>query len=374
MLDPTQSLERYARQLCLPEIGLAGQQRLAASRVLLVGMGGLGCPAAQYLAAAGVGHLGLIDPDGVALSNLHRQPLYHDADVGRPKVEVASEVLATQYPHLQFETWAQPLDASLADALFPQYDLILDGTDNFTARYCINDACMRHLRPCVYAALYRFEGQMTVFDPTAGTGCLRCLFPEPPAAGEVCNCAEAGVLGALPGMLGTMQAIETLKLLVDFGEPLRGRLLLFDALTMQSRTLNYARDSHCPACGTAKGEIAQPPTSEKQTSIASAPRQMTAATLRDRLQGDAPHSLVLLDVRERAEFDLDHLPGALWLPLHQLQAQLETLDPSAETVVYCQMGGRSAQAQAWLQEAGFSNVWNLAGGMLAWQAWGAHPS
>lgn len=363
----TDQFLRYRRHLILPEVGVEGQRKLLHSRVLLVGVGGLGCPLAQYLAAAGVGTLGLVDFDRVDLSNLQRQVLYTTADVGRPKVEVAAERIRAMNPDVRVETHALRLDSSNARKVLEPYDVIVDGTDNFPTRYLTNDACVLLGRPNVHGSIFRFEGQTTVFDASRGP-CYRCLFPEPPPPGAVPSCAEGGVLGVLPGIIATLQAIETIKLLLGVGEPLIGRLLQFNALDLRFTEFRLARDPACPVCGenptvtelidydgfcglpAAEGEV----------------EEVTPEALARRLR--AGEELLLLDVREPEEFERARIEGARLVPLGQLEARLGELEPwrKRPVVVTCHHGPRAVRACRLLREHGFEDVRNLAGGIEAW--------
>jgi sulfur-carrier protein adenylyltransferase/sulfurtransferase len=355
--------ERYARHLLLPEFGEEGQRRLKGSRVLLVGAGGLGSPAALYLAAAGVGHLTVVDFDAVEVTNLQRQVLHGTRDLGRPKVESARDRLLDLNPHVVVEPLRERLGAGNALPLVRGHDLVVDGSDSFATRYLVSDACVLAGRPDVHASIFRFEGQATVLAAPGGP-CYRCLFPSPPGPGEVPSCAEAGVLGVLPGLLGTLQAAEALKLLAGVGEPLVGRLLLVDALRMEFRTLRVARDPRCPACGT--GEIRE----LREEGAACAPPEripeLTPRELAVLLRGVEPP--VLLDVRELAEWEASRIPGARLAPLSVLEGHLPGLDPSREVVVYCRSGVRSQDAGHRLRAAGFERVWSLAGGILRYAA------
>lgn len=356
---------RYGRHFVLPEVGADGQARLATSSVLLVGAGGLGSPAALYLAAAGVGRLGLVDFDAVDLSNLQRQVLYGTRDVGRPKLDAACERLADLNPGIRIEPHRTRLDPSNALSLIRDYDAVLDGSDNFPTRYLVNDACAFAGKPDVFGSVFRFEGQVSVFH--AGRGpCYRCLYPEPPAPGSVPNCAEGGVLGVLPGIVGAIQAVEAIKILLGKGTTLLGRLLLFDALAMRFDELRIARDPGCPLCGDrpsirdleeAAATCAIPVTTP-------APTGTGAASLKRRL--DAGEPLLLLDVRTEGEFALARIPGARLIPVHELGARSHELDPATPVVVYCHRGIRSLQGVEILRRAGFSRVEHLDGGIDAW--------
>ncbi len=367
---------RYSRHLILPEVGIEGQRKLKAARVLLVGAGGLGAPAALYLAAAGVGTLGIVDFDAVDATNLHRQVLYGTSAVGRPKLTAASERLADLNPHVALELHEVPLTSANALEIIREYDVIVDGTDNFPTRYLVNDACVLTGRPNAYGSIFRFEGQASVFATETGP-CYRCLFREPPPPGLVPSCAEGGVLGVLPGIVGTIQATEALKLILGVGETLVGRLLLVDALAMRFRTLQLHKDPACPACGT--HEIRELIDYEEfcgmrpanATASADAPgaavgdvREVSPAQLAQRLaRGDA---IELIDVREPHEWAIAHLPGARLVPLATIGDAASTLSPDSEVVVYCRSGPRGARAARVLQVAGIREVWNLAGGISRW--------
>lgn len=360
-------LRRYQRHLSLPEVGVEGQRRLKAARVLLVGTGGLGSPLGLYLAAAGVGTLGIVDFDLVDESNLQRQILHATSSVGRPKVESAVERLQDLNPHIEIRTYPVALEASNALDILESYDIVVDGTDNFATRYLVNDACVLLGKPNVYGSIYRFEGQVSVFHPASGAPCYRCLYPEPPPSGLVPSCAEGGVLGVLPGVIGTLQATETVKLILGAGRTLMGRLLLFDALSMTFRELKVAREVTCPICGphATINELADFP---ELCRPAPAPEleEVTPPQLSEQWrQGQRP---VLLDVREPYEWDIANLAGyqARLIPLSELAKRLDELDPEADIVVHCKSGGRGARAQSLLVEAGFRRVRNLAGGILRW--------
>jgi sulfur-carrier protein adenylyltransferase/sulfurtransferase len=368
-------LQRYHRHLILPELGEEGQRRLKSARVLLVGAGGLGSPAALYLAAAGVGHLGIVDADAVELSNLQRQVLHDTDSVGMPKVASAEARLRAINPHVDVAAHDARLTSANAMALLGAYDVIVDGSDNFPTRYLINDACVLLGKPNVYGSVLRFEGQASVFASGDGP-CYRCLFREPPPPALVQNCAESGVLGVLPGLVGVIQATETIKLITGIGESLIGRLLLVDGLRMRFRTIDVARDPECPACATreitalldydvfcgvatgakpADGDLAGRGSEEDEI----APRVLAA-----RLASGA--TLSLLDVREPYEWSISRLPEAHLVPLDTLPDVVSTLDPSAELIVYCHHGVRSAAAVAWLRERGFARARNLTGGIDRW--------
>lgn len=362
-------LVRFSRHLLLPEIGVAGQERLKSARVLCVGAGGLGSPAALYLAAAGVGTIGLVDFDVVDLTNLQRQVLYTTSDVGRPKLEAAAERLRAMNPGVTVEPHAVTLDASNALALISAYDVILDGTDNFTARYLVNDACVIAGRPNAYGSIFRFEGQASVFAAPGGP-CYRCLHPEPPPPGLVPSCAEAGVLGVLPGIIGTIQATEALKLITGIGEPLIGRFVIYDALRMRFRELKLPKDPDCAVCGTnatireLKAYEGYCDVGRPAPPVTEGTMDITVKELKERMdRGDAP---TLIDCREPHEAQICSIPGAVLIPQAQLPQQLASFDPNQEIVVHCKSGGRSGRAVEWMKQHGFKNARNLAGGVLAW--------
>jgi len=362
-----EEIRRYSRHLLLPEVGLEGQRKLKAARVLCVGAGGLGSPVALYLAAAGVGTLGLVDYDAVDLSNLQRQILHTTEDVGRPKLESARRRLHALNPDVQVETHEMTLSSANALSLLGQYDYVVDGTDNFPTRYLINDACVLLGKPNIYGSVFRFEGQASVFAMREGP-CYRCLYPEPPPPGLVPSCAEGGVLGVLPGLIGTIQATETIKLIIGAGAPLVGRLLLFDGLAMRLREVKLRKDSDCPVCG-AHPTIRELIDYEQFCGAgyqrpAVGERDMTPRELKTWLdEGGRPQ---LLDVREPQEFTINRLPGALLVPISDLPRRVGELDPSRPTVVYCRVGDRSARAAELLRGLGFSDVRNLTGGVRRW--------
>ena len=363
---------RYSRHLILPDVGVDGQRRLKAARLLIVGAGGLGSPLALYLAAAGVGHLGIVDFDVVDLTNLQRQVLHGTKDVGHPKLESARARIADVNPHVTVTTYETALTSRNALEIIRDYDIVVDGTDNFPTRYLVNDACVLLGKPNVYGSIFRFEGQASVFA-TADGPCYRCLFREPPPPGLVPSCAEGGVLGVLPGLVGTIQATEALKLVLGVGEPLIGRLLLVDALSMEFRTLTLRKDPTCPACVT--HEITElidyeafcgvPATGgpAPATSLDGVPEMSPRELARRRAAGD---DILLLDVREPNEWQIARIAGAQLLPLGQLEEALPSLDRAREIVVHCKSGSRSARAVRRLREAGFQHVWNLAGGISKW--------
>lgn len=363
-----EELRRYSRHLLLPEVGVAGQKRLREAKVLLVGAGGLGAPTALYLAAAGVGHLGIVDFDRVEVSNLQRQVLYGTRDIGRSKLESARERLTDLNPRLDVELIDERLTSENALDVIRRYDVVVDGTDNFPTRYLVNDACVLLGKPNVYGSIYRFEGQASVFDARVGP-CYRCLYPEPPPPGLVPSCAEAGVLGVLPGLIGTIQATETVKLILGLGESLAGRLLLFDALSLTFRELKLRKNPDCVICGpnaTQKGLIDYPAfcgISEPEESHDRLP-EITPEELTLELGGEEPP--FLLDVREPEEWEISHLTGATLIPRGELPERLTDLTRAREIVVYCRTGSRSSQATRLLLDLGFTHVRNLKGGINAW--------
>jgi adenylyltransferase/sulfurtransferase len=359
--------ERYRRHLVMPEVSLTGQKRLKASSVLCVGVGGLGSPLTLYLTAAGIGRLGLVDPDTVDLSNIQRQVLYGTPDIGRSKVEVARERLMSLNPHVEIITHRQRLTRENAWSLIKDYAIIADASDNFATRYLVNDACVLAGKPNVQASIFRFEGQLSVFDAARGP-CYRCVFPAPPPPGQVPSCAEAGVLGVLPGIVGSLQAVEVLKLILGKGEPLIGRMALIDTLTFCFRDISIRKDPGCPVCGESptirelidyeafcggRAEV----TAEQVPSI-------EVERLRERLAAGDPFTL--LDVREPHEAQIARIEGDVQIPLGQLPDRFQELDPDRECVVYCHIGIRSIHAVQLLRAAGFRKVHNLTGGIDAW--------
>jgi adenylyltransferase/sulfurtransferase len=357
-----EELIRFSRHLTLDEVGVAGQERLKAGRVLCVGAGGLGSPAALYLAAAGVGTIGLVDFDVVDVTNLQRQVLYTTDDIGRPKLEAAAGRLRAMNPHVTVVPHPVTLDGSNALELISAYDVILDGTDNFTARYLVNDACVMAGRPNAYGSIFRFEGQASVFAAPGGP-CYRCLHPEPPPPGLVPSCAEAGVLGVLPGIIGTIQATEAIKLLVGIGEPLIGRFVIYDALRMRFRELKLQKDPECAVCGS-HPTIRELKAYEGYCGVQENLMDMTVKELKERMdRGDAPR---LIDVREPHEAAICSIPGGELIPAGQFAQQLGELDENEEVVIYCKTGGRSGLAVQMMKHRGFTNARNLAGGVIAW--------
>jgi adenylyltransferase/sulfurtransferase len=366
-----QEVARYSRHLIMPEVGLDGQKRLKSSSVLLVGAGGLGSPLALYLAAAGVGRLGLVDFDVVDFSNLHRQVIHGTPDVGRPKLQSARDRIAAINPEVRVDLYETHLTSANAFELIRPYDIVIDGTDNFPTRYLVNDACVLLGRPNVYGSIFRFEGQASVFYPGKGP-CYRCLYPEPPPPGEVPSCAEGGVLGILPGLIGCIQATEGVKLLLGQGTPLIGRLLLYDALQMKFREFKVRRNPNCPVCGDTPtvtrlidyeqfcGVRGQEPTPVNgQTG-----GEITPEDLKRRL--DAGETLFILDVRNPPEYEICRIAGSTLIPLPTLPQRLSELDRERELIVHCKSGMRSQQAIGILRQAGFTKLVNLKGGILAW--------
>ncbi len=368
ILSP-EEIRRYSRHLILPEVGLAGQQRLKAASVLLVGAGGLGSPLALYLAAAGIGRLGLVDFDVVDASNLHRQVLHGTRDVGRSKLASARDRLHDVNPHVHLECHETRLTSENALALVGDYDVVADGTDNFPTRYLVNDASVLTGTPNVYGSIFRFEGQVSVFGVREGP-CYRCLYPEPPPPGLVPSCAEGGVLGILPGIVGTLQATEVIKLLCGIGDPLVGRLLLFDALAMTFRTMKVRKNPDCPLCGDAPSLTGLIDYEQfcgiPQAAEVDVP-EITVVELKARLdRGEKPF---LLDVRKPHEYDIANL-GAPLIPVDELAARLDELAAyrDREIIVHCRSGVRSARAVRLLRAEGFAHAVNLKGGILAWSA------
>lgn len=357
-------LSRYRRHLTLPEVGAAGQERLRASSVLCVGAGGLGSPVILYLAAAGIGRLGLVDDDQVDITNLQRQVLYGTDDIGLPKTDRAASAVRRLNPEVEVDIHPVRLDDNNARDLLQPYDLVIDGSDNFPTRYRVNDACVQLGKPNVYASVQRFEGRASVFGLPNGP-CYRCLYPDPPPPGSVPSCAEAGVLGVLPGLMGMIQATEAIKVLLDLGRPLTGRLLIYDALAMTFRELALPRDPACPCCGDHPAPRA--PTAVQPapcTPLSRAGGLITVEELQAKLTDPSPPQLV--DVREPWEFALCRLPDAHLIPLNQLAARIDELELDRELVIYCHLGGRSAAAARLVREAGRRRVRDLAGGIAAW--------
>jgi molybdopterin/thiamine biosynthesis adenylyltransferase/rhodanese-related sulfurtransferase len=360
---------RYSRHLIMPEVGMEGQQKLKAARVLCIGTGGLGSPLALYLAAAGVGTLGLVDFDVVDFTNLQRQIIHFTSDVGKPKLESAKQKLAEINPFVNVKTFQTKLTSDNALQIFADFDIIVDGTDNFPTRFLVNDACVFTGKPNVYGSIFRFEGQASVFGAKDGP-CYRCLYPEPPPPGLVPSCAEGGVLGILPGLVGLIQATETIKLILGTGNPLVGRLLLVDALGMKFRELKLRKNPDCVVCGTHPTvtklidyeEFCGIRGQETPVNQSGVP-EISVEELKRKL--DAKEDIFILDVREPHEYQICNLNGHL-IPLNDLPKRVSELDPSKEMVVHCRSGARSAHAVGFLRQAGFTKASNLAGGILAW--------
>jgi sulfur-carrier protein adenylyltransferase/sulfurtransferase len=368
-------VQRFSRHLILPEVGMEGQRKLKAASVLCIGAGGLGSPALLYLAAAGIGRLGIVDFDVVDVSNLQRQVIHGTPDVGRPKLHSARDRVLELNPHAKVELHEVALSSQNALDLFRGYDVIVDGTDNFPTRYLVNDACVLLGIPNAYGSIFRFEGQASVFA-TKGGPCYRCLYPEPPPPGLVPSCAEGGVLGVLPGIIGVIQATEAIKLILGAGEPLVGRFLIYDALRMRFRELKLRRDPECPVCGdnpTVKQLIdyeqfcgLKPPPSAAPAAGAQQDEipAVTVEELKARL--DANDDLLVIDVREHHEVDICRIAGSTVIPLGELPNRLAEVPRDRDVVVHCKMGGRSAKAVGILRQAGYDNAENLTGGILAW--------
>jgi molybdopterin/thiamine biosynthesis adenylyltransferase/rhodanese-related sulfurtransferase/molybdopterin converting factor small subunit len=366
-------IKRYSRHLIMPEVGMDGQRKLKAGSVLCIGAGGLGSPAAMYLAAAGIGHIGIVDFDVVDFSNLQRQLLHGTKDVGTSKNESAKRRLEDLNPHVHVDTYETLLNSQNALDLFKDYDVILDGTDNFPTRYLVNDACVLTGKPNAYGSIFRFEGQASVFATKEGP-CYRCLYPEPPPPGLVPSCAEGGVLGVLPGIIGVIQATETIKLITGIGEPLIGRFMIYDALRMKFRELKLRKDPECPACGTNPTVTKlidyeqfcglRPEPQQVQGGAAVSDWEITPVELKKKL--DAGETPFVLDVREPNEYQINRIAGSTLIPLGELPRRYQELPRDREIVTQCKMGGRSAKAMEFLKSVGFSNVKNLRGGILEW--------
>ncbi len=365
-------IARYSRHLIMPEVTLEGQRRMKAASVLCIGAGGLGSPIALYLAAAGIGRIGLVDADVVDFSNLQRQILHGTKDVGRKKLNSARDSIRELNPNIQVDLHDAFFTSENALEIAKDYDIVIDGTDNFPTRYLSNDVCVFLKKPNVYGSIFRFDGQCTVFAPHIDGGCYRCMFPEPPPPGMVPSCAEGGVLGVLPGIIGVMQAIEAIKLIMGIGDSLTGRLVHFDALKMKFKEYKLRRDPKCPVCGE-NPTITELIDYEQfcgipQAAAAEAEEEpvpeITATELKARL--DRKDKLVLVDVREKFEYDICHLPDSQLIPLPELPSRMSELDSADEIVLLCKLGPRSAKAVSMLREAGFGKLWNLAGGIHAW--------
>src|SRR5437762_644880 len=360
-----QERDRYSRHLIMPEVTPAGQRRLKAARVLCIGAGGLGSPAALYLAAAGVGTIGIVDFDEVDLSNLQRQILHGTSDIGRGKLESARDRLRETNPQIDIELHKCRISSENASAIIAQYDVVVDGSDNFPTRYLSNDVCVFARKPNVYGSVFRFEGQTTVFAPHLGGPCYRCLFPQPPPPDSVPNCAQAGVLGVLPGIIGMLQAIETIKLIIGIGETLVGRLLHFDALKVKFRELNLRRDPQCPVCG--ENPTILSPIDYDQFCGARVDQAVPTISVQE-LKGkmDAREAFELIDVREPFEYEIARIDGAKLIPLGEIGERFGELQEEQPIIVHCHSGQRSAQAVRLLRQRGFTKVYNLEGGIDAW--------
>ncbi len=373
-----EQVKRYSRHLIMPEVGVEGQEKLVNASVLCIGAGGLGSPLALYLAAAGVGHLGILDYDIVDFSNLQRQIIHSEETIGELKVESAKKRLLELNSDIKVTTYNVMINSENAMDIIKDYDIVVDGTDNFATRYLVNDSCVLLGKPNVYGSIFRFEGQVSVFDAKRGP-CYRCLYPEPPPPGLVPSCAEGGVLGILPGIIGTLQAAETVKLIIGEGNPLIGRLLFLDVLEMQPREMKLRKDPNCPICGVnatikelidyeefcgiGRGELGQ-----EETTIRDDSEEYKVEINIDQFKEmrDNGNEFVLLDVREYHEYDIANFEGSVLIPLGEIEDRLDELNPEDEIVVHCHHGGRSMKATMYLKDKGFSNVKNLAGGIDAW--------
>ena len=362
---------RYSRHLIMPEVGMEGQLKLKNASVLLVGAGGLGAPLGMYLAAAGIGKIGLVDFDVVDFTNLQRQVIHGTKDVGRKKLDSAFETMADINPFVTLVRHETALSSENAFEIFKDYDIIVDGTDNFPTRYLVNDACVLLNKPNVYGSIFRFEGQATVFA-TEGGPCYRCLYPEPPPPGLVPSCAEGGVLGILPGVIGLIQATETVKLILGIGQTLAGRLMLYDALGMKFRELKLRRNPECPVCGDHRTvtklidyvEFCGVPHQEAPPEPVAASGDIEPTEVKTKL--DRGDKFTLVDVREPHEFQICRIPGSVLIPLGELQKRLAELDPMAEIVAHCKSGVRSGKAVDFLKQQGYKKVRNMKGGIIAW--------
>jgi molybdopterin/thiamine biosynthesis adenylyltransferase/rhodanese-related sulfurtransferase len=365
-------IARYSRHLIMPEVTLEGQKRIKAASILCIGTGGLGSPITLYLAAAGVGRLGLVDFDVVDFSNLQRQILHGTDDVGRKKLNSAKDRIKAVNPNVQIDLYDCLFQSENAMQLVQDYDIVIDGTDNFPTRYLSNDVCVLAKKPNVYGSIFRFEGQCTVFAPHLGGPCYRCMFPEPPPPGMVPSCAEGGVLGVLPGIIGVLQAIEAIKLIIGIGDPLIGRLVSFDALKLRFKEFKIRKDPRCPICGDHPSihelidydQFCGIPQADAEAAKEMDVPTITPVELRAKL--DRHEKFVLVDVREPYEYDICNIPGSKLIPLGELPARLSELDTADDIVLHCKVGGRSAKALKVLQEAGFRKLSNLRGGITAW--------
>lgn len=358
---------RYSRHFSLPQIGLKGQAKLKAASVLVIGAGGLGSPVSIYLAAAGVGHIGIVEFDTIELSNLQRQVLFTTAEVGQPKLATAQKRLQALNPHIEVTPYDEPLSAANAERIFTGYDLVIDGTDNFPTRYLVNDVCAFQGIPNVYGSIYQFDGQISLFHAAEGP-CYRCIYPEPPPPGLVPSCAEGGVLGVLPGIVGSLQAAEAIKWITGAGESLLGRLILFDALAMSFKTVKLQKDPNCPVCSE-NPTITRPIDYEGFCGLSSTGETvsspgLTVHEVKEKLDRDG--DVIVLDVREDWERDIAHLEGALPIPMNEIPNRLQELDPTKEIVVYCHTGRRSDTVANFLIKEGFTQTVNMLGGIRAW--------
>src|SRR5438094_2096423 len=362
----TQELQRYSRHLIMPEVTAEGQRRLKAARVLCIGAGGLGSPAALYLAAAGVGTIGIVDFDEVDLSNLQRQILYGTKDIGRGKLESAQDRLRDINPEIKIEFHQCRFSSENASQIVPKYDIVVDGSDNFATRYLSNDVCVFERKPNVYGSVFRFEGQTTVFAPHLGGPCYRCLFPEPPPPEAIPSCAEAGVLGVVPGLIGLIQALETIKLILNTGDNLLGRLLHVDALTLRFREFKIRRDPNCPVCGESP-TITEPIDYEQFCNRGNGSKVpgISARQLHEMISGGK--KIALVDVREPFEFEIARIPNSQLIPLGTIAERLAEIPRTKTTVVMCKSGVRSARVIEFLRGQGFENLLNLEGGLDAWR-------
>ncbi|MFA9408215.1 MAG: molybdopterin-synthase adenylyltransferase MoeB [Candidatus Dadabacteria bacterium] len=373
-----EQVKRYSRHLIMPEVGVEGQEKLINSSVLCIGAGGLGSPLALYLAAAGVGHLGILDFDVVDFSNLQRQIIHSEKTIGELKVESAKKRLLELNSDIKVTTYNEMLTSENAMEIIKDYDIIVDGTDNFATRYLVNDSCVLLGKPNVYGSIFRFEGQVSVFDAKKGP-CYRCLYPEPPPPGLVPSCAEGGVLGILPGIIGTLQAAEAVKLILEKGNPLIGRLLFLDVLEMQPREMKLRKDPACPICGEnatikalidyeefcgiGRGELGLEETTKREDSEGDV-MEINIDQFKEML--DNRNDVVVLDVREYHEYDICNIEGSVLIPLGEIADRLDELNEDDEIVVHCHQGGRSMRATQFLRDKGFKNVKNLEGGIDAW--------
>jgi molybdopterin/thiamine biosynthesis adenylyltransferase/rhodanese-related sulfurtransferase len=365
-------IARYSRHLIMPEVTLDGQKRIKAASVLCIGTGGLGSPIALYLAAAGIGRMGLVDYDVVDFSNLQRQILHGTDDVGRKKLNSARDRIKAINPNVRVDLHDMMFRSENAMQVVQDYDIVIDGTDNFPTRYLSNDVCVLTKKPNIYGSIFRFDGQCTVFAPHLGGPCYRCMFPEPPPPGMVPSCAEGGVLGVLPGIIGVMQAIEAIKLIIGIGDSLIGRLVSFDALKLRFKEFKIRKDPNCPICGDHPtihelidyDQFCGIPQADAEAAKELEVPTITATELKTKI--DRKEKFVLVDVREPFEYDISRIPGSKLIPLGELPARLSELDSADDIVLHCKVGGRSAKALRILQEAGFRKLNNLQGGITAW--------